>query len=51
MVKLPRDVDASNASDFEVAIDEQLGAGPVLDLSPTGYLDSAGFHALERLRE
>jgi anti-sigma B factor antagonist len=49
-VELHGDVDMANAAEFDEAVAALMRSGPtVLDLSPTDYVDSAGFAALDRL--
>lgn len=49
MVEIRGEIDAGNAASFEKALADLASPALVVDLSGTGYLDSAGFAVLDRL--
>jgi anti-sigma B factor antagonist len=49
VAELHGEVDAANAAGFEAALARLAEPALVIDLSQAGYLDSAGFAALDRL--
>lgn len=50
VVEVTGEIDATNAAEFTAAVDAVPGARPlVVDLSGLGYIDSAGFAAVDRL--
>lgn len=50
VLELRGEIDATNAASFDRALADRIAAGPlILDLSPAGYFDSAGFEVLDRI--
>ena len=50
VIELRGEIDATNAAEFEQELQGAIGAGAtILDVSPVGYFDSAGFAVLDRL--